>query len=216
VLGIVGRDGAFADHLALPARNLHLVPNEMRDEVAVFAEPLAAALQIQEQVAIGPTDRVLLVGAGRLGQLIAQTLSLTRCELVVAVRNPGQETLLRQRGIDVIEPAAIPERAMDLVIEATGSADGFELARRAVRPRGTLVLKSTYARTVTVDFSALVVDEVTIVGSRCGPFGKALALLERGLVDPRQLIDSRYELEQALVAFARAAEPGVLKVLLQP
>jgi threonine dehydrogenase-like Zn-dependent dehydrogenase len=216
VLGIRGRNGAFAEYLALPETNLHPVPDGVADEAAVFTEPLAAALQIREQVPVRPGDRVLLVGAGRLGQLIAQTLALTGCDLTVAARHPRQRQLLDRRGIPWIEPDAIPERRFDLAVEATGSPEGFDLARRALRPRGTLILKSTYRGEPAVNLSALVVDEITLVGSRCGPFGAALRLLERRAVDSAGLIEAEYPLARALEAFEHAARPGALKVLLRP
>lgn len=216
VLGIVDRHGAFAEYLTLPLENLVRVPDEVSDEVAVFTEPLAAALEIQEQVPIHPTDRVLVVGAGRLGQLIAQTLALTGCDLQVVARHENQRQLLAARGIRWIDERRVPEKTMDVVVEATGSQSGFGLARQAVRPRGALVLKSTYKGEVQVNFSSLVVDEVTLVGSRCGPFVPTLALLERGLVDPAPLIVARYPLGDAMAAIEAAARPGALKVLLRP
>ncbi len=216
VLGIVNRNGAFAEYLTLPLVNLHPVPENVPDEAAVFTEPLAAALEISQQVHIRPDDRVLLVGAGRLGQLIAQTLALRGCDLYVLARHPNQIALLNSRNIHTLSEDEVPTRKMDVVIEATGSPSGFEIARRAVRPRGTLVLKSTYAGNLEVNFSAVVVDEITLVGSRCGPFPPALKLLETGSVDPTPLIEARYPLEQGVTAFEHAARPGVLKVLVQP
>ena len=216
VLGIVGRDGVHAEYTSLPLSNLHRVPESVSDDAAVFTEPLAAALEILEQVHIAPTDRVLLVGAGRLGQLIAQVLALTGADLQVVARHALQRALLGARDIDAIAEQDIEARRYDVVVEATGSPDGLDLARRALRPRGTLVLKSTYAGEVTVDLSGLVVDEITIVGSRCGPFAPALRLLERGEVDPTMLIDERFPLDAGVDAFARAAERGVMKVLLEP
>jgi threonine dehydrogenase-like Zn-dependent dehydrogenase len=148
--------------------------------------------------------------------LIAQTLALTGCNLQVAARYPQQRALLARRGIPSIQPEQIPLASMDVVVEATGSAQGFDLARRAVRPRGVIVLKSTYRGDVPVNLSHIVVNEVTIVGSRCGPFPKALQLLASGQVDPLPLIDSQYPLSAGLSAFERAAQPGVLKVLIAP
>jgi threonine dehydrogenase-like Zn-dependent dehydrogenase len=216
VLGIVNRDGVFADYTTLPLTNLHRIPASIPDEMAVFTEPLAAALEIQEQVQVKPTDRVLLVGAGRLGQLIAQTLSLTGCDLRVVARHKHQQDLLSARGIRVIAEEDIQLWRQDIVVEATGSPSGFELARRAIRPRGTLVMKSTYKGGMSVNFSSIVVDEVNIVGSRCGPFGPALRLMESKQVDPTVLIDSEFTLGEAIKAFERAAETGVLKVLIKP
>lgn len=215
VLGILNRHGTFAEYTTLPLANLHRVPDTIPDEMAVFTEPLAAALEIQEQVAIHPGDRVLLIGAGRLGQLIAQTLALTGCDLHVLARHPGQKDRLAARGIPVLSAETLPLRCWDVVIEATGSADGFHLARQAVRPRGTLVLKSTYKGDLTLNASALVVDEITLVGSRCGPFAAALRLLEARHVDPTPLIMDVLPLDRALEALERAAQPGMLKVLLR-
>jgi len=219
VLGIVNHDGAFAEYLRLPLTNLHQVPDAVPDQQAVFIEPLAAACEILEQVHIQPTDRVLVLGAGRLGLLIAQMLALTGCKLQVAVRSTHSRHAETRRmllgwQIDVIDPEAIQTGMADVVIEVTGSPDGFSIAHKAIRPRGTLVMKSTYHGTLNVDFSSIVVDEITIVGSRCGPFGPALRLLETGKVDPLPLISAHYSLEDGLAAFEKAGRSGVLKVLL--
>lgn len=216
VLGIVNRDGTFAEYATLPVANLHRVPESVPDEMAVFTEPLAAALEIQEQVQIKPTDRVLLVGAGRLGQLIAQTLALTGCNLRVVARHAHQKALLKAREIRTTSEEEIQPWRWDIVVEATGSPDGFSLARKAIRPRGTLVLKSTYKGEMSVNFSAIVVDEINLVGSRCGPFEPALRLMESRQVDPSVLIMEQFKLGEALKAFERAAETGVLKVLVEP
>jgi threonine dehydrogenase-like Zn-dependent dehydrogenase len=216
VLGIVNRDGVFAEFTTLPITNLHLVPASIPDETAVFTEPLAAALEIQEQIQIKPTDRVLLVGAGRLGQLIAQTLVLTGCDLRVVARHKRQWDLLAARRIRVISEEEIQPWRWDIVVEATGSPDGFELARKAIRPRGTLVMKSTYKGEMSINFSSIVVDEINIIGSRCGPFEPALRLMESKQVDPTVLIDSEFSLGEALKAFEHAAESSVLKVLVKP
>lgn len=215
VLGIVNRDGTFAEFTTLPIANLHRVPASVPDEMAVFTEPLAAALEIQEQINIKPTDRVLLIGAGRLGQLIAQTLALTGCDLRVVARHAHQQDLLKARGIRIISEEEIQPWRWDVVVEATGSPSGFSLARKAIRPRGTLVMKSTYKGEMSVNFSSIVVDEINIIGSRCGPFEPALRLMESRLVDPTVLIADEFKLENALKAFERAAETGVLKVLVE-
>jgi len=215
VLGIINRDGTFAEYTTLPLANLHHVPASVPDEMAVFTEPLAAALEIQEQINIKPNDRVLLIGAGRLGQLIAQTLALTGCDLRVVARHARQQELLKRRGIRIVSEEEVQPWRWDIVVEATGSASGFSLARQAVRPRGTLVLKSTYKGEMNVNFSSIVVDEVNIIGSRCGPFEPALRLMESKQVDPTVLIDDEFSLGDALKAFGRAAELGALKVLIQ-
>lgn len=216
VLGIRDRPGCFAEFLTLPIANLHAVPDSVPDEAAVFTEPLAAALEIQEQLPVRPSERVLLIGAGRLGQLIALTLALTGCALTVVVRHPLQRRLLAARGVEAIGEESVPERRFDRVVEASGSPTGFRLARAAVRPGGVLVLKSTYRGTVEADLSGLVVDEITVMGSRCGPFPAALSLLERKAVDPTVLITAEWPLARGLEGFQRAAEPGTLKVLLRP
>jgi 2-desacetyl-2-hydroxyethyl bacteriochlorophyllide A dehydrogenase len=216
VLGITNRNGAFAEYLTLPLDNLHRVPDEVSDEAAVFTEPIAAAAQILAQVTIVPGDRVLLVGAGRLGQLIAQVLQSSGASLAVVARHDHQKELLHAAGIRTIEPDEIEPRRWDVVVEATGSPSGFDLAATALRPRGTLVLKSTYRGDITLALAPFVVDEITIVGSRCGPFEAALGYLEMGAVDPLPLIDARYPLADALEAMRAAAQPGTMKVLLEP
>jgi threonine dehydrogenase-like Zn-dependent dehydrogenase len=215
VLGILNRNGVFAEFTTLPIENLHIVPDVVADEAAVFTEPLAAALEIQQQVHIRPTQRVLVIGAGRLGQLVAQTLNLTGCELQVVTRHASQQRLLAMHSIATCQEEAVPTNALDVVVEATGSPQGFALARRAVRSRGTIVMKSTYKGEMQINFSSIVVDEITLVGSRCGPFQPALNLLESGKVEPRPLITARYPLEEAERAIQHAGQPGALKVLLE-
>ncbi len=224
VLGIVARDGAFAEYLTLPGRNLHAVPNNVPDDAAVFVEPLAAALEIQEQITLRPGDRVLVVGDGKLGQLIARTLVSIGCYLCVAGRHDDKLAMLAELGIDTfpVGPGASIDveiaaalRDFDVTIECTGNPEGFDLARRALRPRGTLVLKSTYADRLTLDVSSLVVDEITLVGSRCGPFETALELLGDGSVYVEELITDRYPLAAGIAALDHARRPGTLKVLLQ-
>jgi threonine dehydrogenase-like Zn-dependent dehydrogenase len=214
VLGIRGRNGAFAERIAIPVANLHLVPESVPSSQAVFAEPLAAALEIQVQVPLGPGERVLVLGDGKLGQLVAQSLRPTGCRLAVLGRHPAKLAPLAALGIETFDvPDRLPDD-FDCVVECTGSPEGFALARRAVRPRGTLVLKSTYSGNVEVDLSAVAVDEIRILGSRCGPFDRALELLASGTLDLGYLIDSVYPLADGLAAFARSRERGVLKVLI--
>lgn len=215
-LGIHDRDGIFAEYVTLPTRNLLVVPDGVPDEKAVFTELVAAAVEITEEVHIRPTDRVLVIGAGRFGQLIAQVLQLTGADLRVVARHPQQQQLLTERGIRLIDEADVQPWRWDVVVDVTGSASGFSLARQAIRPRGTLVMKSTYKGEMQVNFSQIVVDELTITGSRCGPFAPALRLLENGLVDPLGMIAAEYPLEEGLKAFEHASQRGVLKVLLRP
>lgn len=214
VLGISGRNGVFADNFTLPAKNLHIVPDSISDEQAVFTEPLAAALEIQDQINISPTDKVLVLGAGRLGQLVAQTISLNDCDLAVIARYPKQRKLLENRGIKVLDENNIEPGTMDIVVDTTGSPSGFEAARSAVRSRGTIVMKSTYAGTLEINASSLVVDEITLIGSRCGPFGPALNLIKDQLVDPVSLIEETFRITDSIAAIDKAGESGVLKILL--
>lgn len=215
-LGIHDWNGVFAEYLVLPLANLHAVSDAIPDELAVFTEPLAAAYEILEQIRLNPEDRVLIIGAGRFGQLVAQVLQVTGCELEVVARHPKQRELLAHRNILTITDQNLGDKKYDFVIEATGSPDGFLWARKSVRPRGKIILKSTYKGSVEVNFSGIVVDEISLIGSRCGPFEPALRLLEENRVDPRPLIEAVYPLEQGTLAFEHAARPGVLKVLIQP
>lgn len=213
-LGIDQRDGTMADYFTLPTHLLYSVPSSIPDEWAVFAEPLAAACEITQQVHIRPTDRVVVLGDGKLGLLIAQVLQLTGCEVLSVGRHPDKLAILARRGIrtQIAQEKIVP--GADVVVEATGSPEGFATARALVRPRGTLVLKSTFHADVTLDLSMVVVDEVNLVGSRCGPFLPALRLLEQRLIDVEPLIHDTFSLDDGLVAFERAASAGVLKVLL--
>ena len=216
VLGIKGRNGCFAEALLLPLGNLHGVPDSLADEEAVFVEPTAAALQVQEQVDVVPGMRVVVVGSGKLGQLVARTLCLTGCDLLVIGRSRGSLDRLAGLPLRTALASEPPPFRADRVVECTGAPEGFLLARRAVRPGGTIVLKSTHRGETTVDLSSVVVDEVSLLGSRCGPFPKALDVLARRLLDTRPLVDARYPLGAALEAFEHASRPGVLKVLLRP
>ncbi len=215
VLGIVNHNGAFADYLTLPIKNLHSVPDNVSTDVATFTEPVAAALEIQQQISVQPEHRVLVVGDGKLGQLIAQTLALTGCDLLVIGRHAEKLGNLEKRGIatgfvDIVQP-----KSFDIAVECTGNPAGFEVARQALRSRGILVLKSTYAGKLTFDASGLVVDEITLMGSRCGPFKLALEVLANHQIDVEPLIQARYPLDEGLVAFEQAQRRGSLKVLLQ-
>lgn len=216
-LGIAGRDGAFADALLLPQANLYAVPDVLSDEQAVFTEPLAAACEILEQVAIRPTDRVIVLGDGKLGLLVAAVLRLTGAELTLVGRHRDKLAVAEGWRIPVrLAAETLPDRQADVVVECTGSPAGFARACALLRPRGTLVLKSTYHGALAADMSALVVDELTLVGSRCGPFAPALRLMALGLLDPQPLITACYPLDEAEAAFERASAPGVLKVLVRP
>lgn len=212
-LGISGRDGAFAEYLTLPIRNLYAVPETLPDDVAVFTEPLAAACEILEQIHLRPTDRVIVLGDGKLGLLCAQVLALTGCDLTVVGHHPEKLEIVARLGIATVPDADKVKSGADVVVEATGRPSGYADARRLVRPRGTVLLKSTYHGSVEADLTMAVVDEVTLVGSRCGPFAPALRLLARGLVDVRSLVAAQYNFQNILAAFEHAAHPGTLKIL---
>jgi threonine dehydrogenase-like Zn-dependent dehydrogenase len=213
-LGIQGRDGAFAEYLLLPVDNLYAVPDILPDDLAVFAEPLAAACQIPEQIHVHPTDRLVVIGDGKLGLLCAQVLALTGCDLTVLGHHPHKLDIAAQLGMKVAhDPTLVPPGA-DIVVEATGNPSGYMNAQDLVRPRGTIVLKSTYHGSVPFNLSLQVVNEITVTGSRCGPFSPALRLLEQGHVQVTPLISARYTLAEGAKAFKHASQPGVLKILL--
>ncbi|MBX7215214.1 MAG: alcohol dehydrogenase catalytic domain-containing protein [Thermoflexales bacterium] len=224
-LGIRRRDGAFADWLVLPRENLHLVPDNVTDEEAVFVEPLAAGCGILELAHIKPTDDVRVLGDGKLGLLCAMALAPAAGRLTVIGKHENKLAIARGFGARTLRLAEwTGERNADVMVDCTGSAGGIDIARRMLRPRGTLVMKSTYAsagataEAATTLFNTLtmaVVEEQVLIGSRCGPFAAALRLLAERRVDVRPLIDARFPLEQGVEAMARAQAPGTLKVLLQ-
>lgn len=227
VLGIINKDGVFAEYAVLPIANLLAVPERVPDELAVFTEPLAAALRIRDQIRVRPTARAAVVGPGRLGLLIAQVLALGGTQVTVLGRRPASLELPGALGLATGIAADEPDNSFDLVVEATGNDAGFAEALRVVRPLGTLVLKSTFAGDAHLNLTKLVVGEITVVGSRCGPFAPALRLLEAAAVAGdtslagatirvRPLIEAEYDLSAALAAFDHAAQPGVRKVLLRP
>jgi 2-desacetyl-2-hydroxyethyl bacteriochlorophyllide A dehydrogenase len=219
VLGIVSRDGAFAEYLTLPVMNLLPVSDEVPDERAVFTEPLAAACGIMERVKVETETRVAVIGDGKLGLLCAQALRATTGASVTLVgRHERKLEIARGRGVRTLKTDEVPEsleRAFDVTVEASGSAAGFETALRLLKPRGTLVLKSTFHGATELNTAPVVVDEISIVGSRCGRFKPALELLRRGAVETDALITDEFPLSEGPRALERAAEPGVLKVLLR-
>jgi len=217
VLGIQGRDGAFAERLVLPEANLFPVPDAVPDRQAVFAEPLAAAIQVTRQVDLKAGRRILVLGDGRLGQLVARVLEAEGLSPKVIGRSTAKLRLLDACGIATARAdAAKPSHDTDVVVECTGSATGLAMALGFVRPRGTVVLKSTVADTAGLNLAPVVVDEVTIIGSRCGPMDAAVAALERGAVGVEPLISAEYPLDEAPAALAAAAEPEAIKVLIRP
>ena len=217
VLGIRGRDGAFAEYLSLPSTNLHAVPSSLDDVTAVFVEPLAAACRVLEQVTLDSGRRAAVVGAGRLGLLVAQVLRAHGADVTTIVRSDSSRSVATRLGFESVtgdDARGSLARRCDLVVDATGEASGFAVASALVRPRGTLVLKSTFHGETPVSFSPLVVDEITLVGSRCGPFERAIELLVDGRVEVKPLVAGTYPLEQFADAFDRAKRG--LKVILAP
>ena len=222
VLGIIAHDGTFAEYLALPLENLHAVPDSVGDEQAVFVEPLAAACEILDQVDVGQFGEAAVLGDGKLAQLIARVLH-TKVRRVVMYGKHGKKLSLARRA--GIEAKSVRGDASDLkrikemfplLVEATGSPSGFTLAQKMTQPRGTLVLKSTFHGAAPVETWPIVVKELNVVGSRCGPFAKALALLRSGKIDPRPLITRTFPLADAQKAIRFAQQPGVMKALLRP
>ncbi len=214
-LGIANHDGAFADMLRLPVVNLVEVPSSVPDEQAVFVEPLAASVEILQQIHVPPTDRVVVVGDGKLGLLTAQVIALTGAEVALLGHHPERCGFIERLGVrHYTDPATLI--GSDKVIECTGNPQGLEIAKNLVRPRGTLVLKSTYHGQPSIPLSMYVVDEITVVGSRCGPFAPAVRLLERGLVQVEPLISAQFALKDALAAFETAFGKASVKVLLKP
>jgi len=215
VLGIEGRDGCFAEYLTLPGRNCHEVPDSVSDSEAVFVEPLAAAFQIIRQVKFTPSDRVVVLGDGRLAQLVVRVLRLHLRRTIMVGRHQAKLDAAEKQGVQaVLEKDFVAGKNADVVVDATGSPSGFELAMRTVRPRGTIVLKSTFAAAGGMNLAQLVIDEITVVGSRCGPFPEAIAALAGRDVDVSALISAEFALQDGLAALDAARRPENIKVLL--
>jgi threonine dehydrogenase-like Zn-dependent dehydrogenase len=215
VLGILNHDGAFADFVRLPETNLHVVPKTVDDDAAVFVEPLAAAFQILKQIKLDGRKWVTVLGDGRLGLLVAQVLRNAGCPVRVIGKHSDKLSLcekwsIRSRPLEDISP----RHDQDVVVDCTGSASGFELAMQMVRPRGTIVLKSTFAGGKPLNLAPLVIDEIQVIGSRCGPFKEAICALTEKQIDVTSLIHRRMKIEQGVEALTLASRPGVLKVLL--
>jgi threonine dehydrogenase-like Zn-dependent dehydrogenase len=218
VLGILGRDGAFAEFLRLPSINLLAVPDELTDHQAVFTEPLAAACGITERVEISKDARVAVVGDGKLGRLCAQAVgALTGASVKLVGRHDNKLAIALRRDIETFKEVSHDlRRTFDVVVEASGSPGGFHTALELLRPRGVMVLKSTFHGATEFHTAPIVVEEISIVGSRCGRFGPALELLKSGAVDVESLIDGEFRLFDGIPAIERASERGVLKILLRP
>jgi threonine dehydrogenase-like Zn-dependent dehydrogenase len=215
VMGILDADGAFAEYVRVPIANLHSVPESIPDEAAVFAEPLAAAFEILEQVDVEAGSDCLVLGDGKLGLLIAQVLRGAGARVLLVGKHPEKLAIAHRLGVEAVALDDYRPDPMSLVVDATGRVDGFERAIAAVKPRGTIVLKTTVAASAEVDLAPLVINEVQVVGSRCGPFPPAMRALENGSVDVSPLIQERVQLEDALEALQIASAPGSLKVLIE-
>jgi threonine dehydrogenase-like Zn-dependent dehydrogenase len=222
VLGISGSNGAFAEYLTLPVSNLHVIPDSIADEEAVFVEPLAAAFEIAEQVDIEASNSILVLGDGRLGLLAAQVLATCSDDLLVIGRHRRNLAILKARGIQTaVDPGSVTAGALaagkkfDIVIDCTGTAAGLEAAMSLVNPRGKIVLKTTVAAHRRLDFNRLVIDEITLIGSRCGPFPPAIEALAEKKIDVKPMIDAVYPLEEGEQALRQAGKKGALKILLK-
>jgi len=217
VLGIVNQPGAFQEFFVLPERNLHVLPGDLPSERAVFLEPLAAACEILDQVTIAPHERIAVLGDGKLGLLIAQMLNAHGYPVRQYGRYPDKLRISAAAGVETVRiGGTLPTAAYNYVVDATGSPEGLRQAVSMTRPRGTLILKSTVHGTVPIDTAPVIVNEITLIGSRCGRFEEALPLIDHALIRVDEMIADRFPLADAAIAFARAAERGVLKVLLIP
>ena len=214
VLGILGRDGAFAEYLCLPDQNLIPVPNGISDEAAAFTEPLAAAFEIFEQTSIDPAARVAILGDGRLGAIVALAMKSRGLRPRLGGHHEDKMQRLAEIGI-AAEPEHLLKAGFDVVVECTGAAGGLARALELVRPRGKLILKTTVAASAGINLAPIVINEIEVLGSRCGPFRCALDALRTGAIDPRPLISGIYPLEEGLAALARASEPSKFKILLK-
>jgi len=216
VMGILDADGAFADYVSVPLANLHVVPDHITDEEAVFTEPLASAFEMLTQVQFNPGDDVLVLGDGKLGNLCAQVLRLTGAKVTAMGKHADKLALLKQAGLRTLELSDWRPRLFDVVVEATGAAAGLELALSAVRPRGTLIMKSTLAGNHQVSLAPIVINEINVIGSRCGLFGAALDALEAKQISVTPLIEKIYPLSNGVDALDHAAKRGAKKILLRP
>ncbi len=214
VLGILGRDGAFAEYLRLPDQNLLAVPDALADEVAVFTEPLAAAYEIFEQVSIPRNSRILVLGEGRLGAVVAMAFQAEQYDVLVGGHHRAKMEVLENLGIATAAESEL-EPGFDVVVDCTGASAGFARAVQLAKPRGMLVLKSTAAASAELNLAPIVIGEITVVGSRCGRFGPALAALESGRIDPRPLITASFPLDDGIRALHEASRFSSLKVILQ-
>jgi len=217
VLGILKRDGAFAEFLSLPEKNLHVIPDSISDEQAVFVEPLAAAFEINEQISLKPEWNVAVVGDGRLAQLIIQVIKLTCSNITCFGKHQNKLEGLIQSGIKIkIGIESTDEQLFDLVVEATGSNSGFTDTMKLVKPRGTVVLKSTIVSRENLDLTSTIINEITLIGSRCGLFKPAIDALATGVISVDSMVDCTFPLDKFQDAIVHAKKPDTLKVFLKP
>ncbi len=215
VLGILNKDGVFAEYITLPLRNLHQIPDSVSDEEAVFVEPLAAAFEILQQVNIESSDKVCVLGDGKLGILIAQVLSTTNCNLFAVGNHREKLSILEELGIKTKLSLSLKEEKFDIVVDCTGSRSGIETALNIVKPRGKIIIKTTIAKRDQIDLNHVVINELVLIGSRCGPFPVAIKAIETKSVDLFPLISSSYSLGEGIKAFQYASRRDVLKVILK-
>jgi len=215
VLGILDHQGAMADFCILPDSNLHILPEDLPIEAAVFCEPLAAAFEILEQVQVEAGKKAVVLGDGKLGLLVAQVLKSAGADVLLIGRFPKKLALAQSWSIRTATADEPSKEAADLVVDCTGSTAGFDTALSLVRPRGTIVVKTTVADRFSINLAPLVINEITVIGSRCGPFGPALKALSDGSVNVSEMISKIFPMEQAVEAFEFASRPEALKVLLR-
>lgn len=217
VLGIYKRDGAFAQYLSLPEKNLHTIPDSISDEEAVFIEPLAAAFEIEEQIRIQENQKIAIVGDGRLAQLIVRVLKIKNKNITCFGRHQNKLHMLQKMQIAAkMGISKDDEHTFDVVVEATGSESGFSEAIKLAKPRGTIILKSTLASKGNLDFAPAIINEITMVGSRCGPFRPAIEALASGVVKVNDMVSAVYPIEEFEKAFEEAKKPTNIKILLRP
>lgn len=213
VIGIKNHSGAFAEYIALPLTNLHVIPDSLSDKEAVFVEPLAAACEILEQVHIQPALKIAIIGDGRLAQLIARVLLLAGSDLTVIGKHDDKMMLFQKNNINTCHFQNVKTNKFDLIIEASGSPSGFEEALKLIKPRGKIIIKSTYKYRLDFDLTQIVIDEISLIGSRCGQFEPAIRLLKNKLVLVEDLISHEFNLEQHDEAFKKAADSQSLKTI---
>jgi threonine dehydrogenase-like Zn-dependent dehydrogenase len=216
VLGILRKDGVFAEFVTLPLKNLHVIPSNISDVEAVFIEPLAAAIAIFDQAKVDQEDEVLVLGDGKLGLLVAQVMQTRSANVFCAGHHSRKLVLLQKRGVKTTQNAQEWDKKYDLVVEATGTSKGIDEALRFVKPKGKIIAKSTFHGMAKIDFSALVVNEIQLIGSRCGSFVDALNFLKNESVGLEEMVDANFPLAHAKRAFDKAMDPSVVKVLMTP